>query len=108
MNTPHYQHRYRCVTATALLKNGAPGEIRTPDHQVRSLVLYPAELRARRSGIIPSQRTYVNPEQELISFVFTDGHRRKARQEIVFLYAALTGGEGGIRTLDRAFDPILP
>ena len=27
--------------------NGAPGEIRTPDHQVRSLVLYPTELRAR-------------------------------------------------------------
>jgi hypothetical protein len=26
--------------------NGAPGEIRTPDHQVRSLVLYPTELRA--------------------------------------------------------------
>ena len=29
------------------LKNGAPGEIRTPDHLVRSQVLYPAELRAR-------------------------------------------------------------
>ncbi len=28
-------------------KNGAPGEIRTPDHLVRSQVLYPAELRAR-------------------------------------------------------------
>ncbi|MEN9916821.1 MAG: hypothetical protein RLY40_753 [Pseudomonadota bacterium] len=27
--------------------SGAPGEIRTPDHQVRSLVLYPAELRAQ-------------------------------------------------------------
>ena len=27
---------------------GAPGEIRTPDHQVRSLVLYPAELRAQK------------------------------------------------------------
>ena len=26
---------------------GAPGEIRTPDPQVRSLVLYPTELRAR-------------------------------------------------------------
>ena len=26
--------------------NGPPGEIRTPDTQVRSLVLYPAELRA--------------------------------------------------------------
>ncbi len=28
-------------------KFGAPGEIRTPDHLVRSQVLYPAELRAR-------------------------------------------------------------
>ena len=27
-------------------KNGAPGEIRTPDHLVRSQVLYPTELRA--------------------------------------------------------------
>src|SRR5207249_3417345 len=27
---------------------GAPGEIRTPDHLVRSQVLYPAELRARK------------------------------------------------------------
>jgi hypothetical protein len=29
-----------------LQKNGAPGEIRTPDHLVRSQVLYPTELRA--------------------------------------------------------------
>ena len=29
-----------------LEKYGPPGEIRTPDTQVRSLVLYPAELRA--------------------------------------------------------------
>ena len=28
---------------------GAPEEIRTPDPQIRSLVLYPAELRARFS-----------------------------------------------------------
>jgi hypothetical protein len=27
---------------------GAPGRIRTSDPQIRSLVLYPAELRARR------------------------------------------------------------
>ncbi len=27
--------------------NGAPGEIRTPDHLVRSQILYPAELRAQ-------------------------------------------------------------
>ena len=32
------------------MKYGAPGEIRTPDHLVRSQVLYPAELRARREA----------------------------------------------------------
>src|ERR1700760_5044765 len=31
------------------LASGAPEEIRTPDPQIRSLVLYPAELRARFS-----------------------------------------------------------
>ena len=30
--------------------NGAPEEIRTPDPQIRSLVLYPAELRVRFEG----------------------------------------------------------
>jgi hypothetical protein len=34
---------------TAVAKTGAPEEIRTPDPQIRSLVLYPAELRARFS-----------------------------------------------------------
>jgi hypothetical protein len=32
--------------------NGAPGEIRTPDHLVRSQVLYPTELRARGKTIV--------------------------------------------------------
>src|SRR5579863_7189857 len=32
-----------------ILASGAPEEIRTPDPQIRSLVLYPAELRARVS-----------------------------------------------------------
>ena len=38
------------------LTAGAPGEIRTPDPQIRSLVLYPAELRARsrRAGKSPA------------------------------------------------------
>src|SRR5690606_10164307 len=40
--------------------SGAPGEIRTPDHQVRSLVLYPAELRARRSEIMGEALESVN------------------------------------------------
>jgi site-specific DNA recombinase len=33
-----------------LFRGGAPEEIRTPDPQIRSLVLYPAELRALRSA----------------------------------------------------------
>jgi DNA-binding CsgD family transcriptional regulator len=38
----------RCrVDHTVNARNGAPEEIRTPDPQIRSLVLYPAELRAR-------------------------------------------------------------
>ncbi len=32
-----------------LCSYGAPGEIRTPDRLVRSQVLYPAELRARKA-----------------------------------------------------------
>src|SRR5262249_58897203 len=39
-----------------LYATGAPEEIRTPDPQIRSLVLYPAELRARlahRAGNVP-------------------------------------------------------
>ena len=30
-----------------ILNNGAPGGIRTPDHLIRSQVLYPAELPVR-------------------------------------------------------------
>ena len=50
--------------------NGAPGEIRTPDHQVRSLVLYPTELRARAASISPTapcaaaeKRNYSEPDR---------------------------------------------
>jgi hypothetical protein len=33
-------------------ENGAPEEIRTPDPQIRSLVLYPAELRVRAVPVV--------------------------------------------------------
>ena len=46
--------------------SGAPGEIRTPDHQVRSLVLYPTELRARRSEIMGHVREAVNTFDKLL------------------------------------------
>ena len=35
----------RPLAFAVLCRNGAPEEIRTPDPQIRSLVLYPAELR---------------------------------------------------------------
>ncbi len=45
-NCTHSEHGTESV-ADNLLRNGAPGEIRTPDLQLRRLPLYPAELRAR-------------------------------------------------------------
>ena len=46
-----WKHRRRQARKMQLLQSdaGAPEEIRTPDPQIRSLVLYPAELRARFS-----------------------------------------------------------
>ena len=41
-------HDGRCENSA--VEGGALGEIRTPDPQIRSLVLYPAELRAHRRG----------------------------------------------------------
>src|SRR5579872_678748 len=38
------------------LANGAPGTIRTSDPQIRSLMLYPAELRARFSLVTSGQK----------------------------------------------------
>ena len=38
---------YTVIWCNPLISCGAPEEIRTPDLQVRSLLLYPAELRAR-------------------------------------------------------------
>ena len=51
--TPPALKRTENVNARGSVLNGAPEEIRTPDPQIRSLVLYPAELRARFSlGIL--------------------------------------------------------
>ena len=41
--------------------NGALGKIRTPDPQIRSLVLYPAELRARRREAKAALRKKAEP-----------------------------------------------
>ena len=49
---------------------GAPGEIRTPDPQIRSLVLYPAELRAR-SRLRENHRLPMPPATRVIAIAFT-------------------------------------
>ena len=41
-----------------LCRSGAPGEIRTPDPQIRSLMLYPAELRARAQPLRDAERDH--------------------------------------------------
>src|SRR4051812_30010663 len=41
--------RMREIGVDRVFENGAPGTIRTSDPQIRSLMLYPAELRARFS-----------------------------------------------------------
>ena len=51
---------------STLRQSGAPGEIRTPDHQVRSLVLYPAELRARRTADYSASEVWRQPRREQI------------------------------------------
>ena len=57
---------------------GAPGEIRTPDTQVRSLVLYPAELRARviraveLSNSFRKRKDLLNCEKRNVLLNFTE------------------------------------
>ena len=87
---------------------GAPERIRTSDPQIRSLVLYPAELRARRSEIMGGVIHSVNTSQRnFFSRRIRQYHHPTLRRAENRGFAR-TGGVRGIRTLDRAFDPILP
>jgi hypothetical protein len=47
--------------------DGAPEEIRTPDPQIRSLVLYPAELRARFGAGLEKYRPPRRPPTRAIA-----------------------------------------
>src|SRR2546426_5876251 len=49
--------------------DGAPGGARTPDHRIRSPVLYPAELRARtRHHQVDRKSTRLNSSHLVISY----------------------------------------
>src|SRR4029453_2067803 len=47
--------------ALGALGNGAPGTIRTSDPQIRSLMLYPAELRARAGASLRGRGRRTQP-----------------------------------------------
>ena len=55
-NSDHGRPQKQKGAEAPFVSCGAPGEIRTPDPQVRSLVLYPAELRAQIARSKPRQR----------------------------------------------------
>lgn len=61
-SSPHQAQKRQVLECPVLYRSGAPGTIRTSDPQIRSLMLYPAELRARfsqtaRAGPAGSLRT---------------------------------------------------
>ena len=58
--------------------NGAPERIRTSDPQIRSLMLYPAELRARLRA---SRRLCVWPDEGDIAARFRLGNRKIASRQ---------------------------
>ena len=64
-STNPLDHPYKNAPIRCVLLCGPPGEIRTPDTQVRSLVLYPAELRAEpRSLGFPHKKVKEMSEQD--------------------------------------------
>src|SRR4051812_26023155 len=80
---------------------GAPEEIRTPDPQIRSLVLYPAELRARleRANLLgrPGKgKNYPRPLRQWRDSPYIPSQIRPS-----------TGGYGGI-SVQAAFAPLWP
>ena len=52
---------------------GAPGTIRTYDRLIRSQVLYPAELRARRVAIILLTLSFSSPKTRIIGLTANSG-----------------------------------
>src|SRR5476649_2949456 len=101
-------------------ENGASRRIRTSDRSVRSRVLYPAELwMQRHTSKNVSKLNLLLLKSCLTTLKVSNGASRRIRTSdrsvrSRVLYPAelwmhiINGGEGGIRTLDTAFDRILP
>ena len=63
-----YKKAASLLQLTACVFCGAPEEIRTPGLQVRSLLLYPAELRARCEDVLIEKRTGCQRFSPVITF----------------------------------------
>ena len=85
---------------TACFRCGAPEEIRTPGLQVRSLLLYPAELRARREGVLIEMRTACQQSWEKKTIFF----ERLLRGAVSGRH--LVGSPHPRRLAEKAFHPI--
>ena len=66
--TKGYKKAASLLQLTACVFCGAPEEIRTPGLQVRSLLLYPAELRARCEDVLIEKRTGCQRFSPVITF----------------------------------------
>ncbi len=70
-------HASCCSLFRSSFSFGAPGEIRTPDHSVRSRVLYPAELRAR-AFYIDNKVLHSRQQKKGQSYIWLDTLGKKA------------------------------
>ena len=76
---------------------GPPGEIRTPDTQVRSLVLYPAELRAEPRSLGIHQKKVKESAEYLLKpdAVWLPAPIKMARKKLCSTLKAVSQGGGG-------------
>ena len=75
-----------------MISNGAPGRIRTCDLQIRSLLLYPAELRAHMA-----EREGFEPSKQLLT-AYSLSRRAPSAYSAISPKIQFYGGGGGIRT----------
>ena len=60
--------------------NGTPDWIRTSDLQIRSLALYPSELRAQKTGVSDGDRTHDHRSHNPVLYQLSYAHHENLRK----------------------------